>query len=131
MSIIKKIFSAGDLVKDSAQAVISGVDKSIYTNEEKADKFNELLKLYEPFKLAQRYLAVLISAVYLGVHLMIFALWVVDIFFIDGSHLESIQKIATWNNDALFYPFLTINAFYFSGGVINSAAARFAKKINN
>ena len=130
MSILTRILSADELVKDTAKGVISGVDKAVYTNEEKADDFKNLLTLYEPFKLAQRLIALTVTGVYLLIHILIFALRAIDLFWFDAKNANVLIELATWNNDALLYPFLVILAFYFSGGVINSAVARFSKKPN-
>lgn len=52
LSVFKNLFSG--------ETIAQGADKLVLTNEEKLDNFNVLLKLYEPFKLAQRYLALVV-----------------------------------------------------------------------
>lgn len=52
-STIKSIFSSEKVV----EGVSNGLDKMFLTNEEKLDNWERLLTLYEPFKLAQRLIA--------------------------------------------------------------------------
>ena len=65
--ILSKIFNPAKL----GEAIISGVDKAFLTKEEQIDYFKDMLKLYEPYKLAQRILAIMFSGIFLLVHLMI------------------------------------------------------------
>lgn len=65
MGIWSTLFSSGDTINKATDAVISAGDKIWYTEEEKAEMKMEygkflptLLKAYEPFKIAQRILAI-------------------------------------------------------------------------
>lgn len=122
MGLIGKLFNSTEVVED----VGSGVDKLFYTNEEKADNFFKLMQHYEPFKLAQRYLALLFTGVYLSIHVIVSLAWMA--FVLLDRETSELMQIAKWNNDNLFYIVLTITAFYFSGGVINGALKRFGNK---
>ena len=64
--ILGRIFNP----KRLGEALISGVDKAILTNEEKLDYMQKMLVLYEPYKLAQRVLAIMFSGAFLLVHLL-------------------------------------------------------------
>jgi len=64
--ILAKIFDP----KKLGNSIISGIDKSILTKEESVDYMKEMLKLYEPYKLAQRILAIMFSGCFLFVHLL-------------------------------------------------------------
>ncbi|PHR23612.1 MAG: hypothetical protein COA36_16915 [Desulfotalea sp.] len=102
------------------EGIGKGLDKMVDGQGDKAKRFSELLKLYEPFKLAQRYLAFMFAGVYLLSHLA-----AITVLYWDKELAELI-----WNhtNDNLLYIILTIVAFYFSGGVINGALKRLSKK---
>lgn len=115
MGILGKILNPEKLI----EGVGKGVDKFFDGQGDKATRFTELLRLYEPFKLAQRVLAFMFSGVYLFSHLL--ALGVM--------YWNKQLSIEIWNhtNDNLLYIVLTIVGFYFSGGVINGAVKRFAK----
>lgn len=62
MGILSKIFGAEDVVKDTVSAVSSGADKIWFTDEERSDAALRFLKAYEPFKLTQRYLSLILVA---------------------------------------------------------------------
>ena len=49
-TILGTIFGSKKVV----DASISGIDKLVFTNEEKADTHLKFLEAYKPFKLAQR-----------------------------------------------------------------------------
>lgn len=70
MSIWGTLFGSKNVIKQAANGIYNGVDKAFYTKEEKAQGFLELLKAYEPFKIAQRLLALVISIPYVVVWLM-------------------------------------------------------------
>jgi hypothetical protein len=118
MGIIGKIFSADKLV----ESVGNGVDKFFDGNGDKAQRFERLLGLYEPFKLAQRILALMFSGVYLLSHVLALAV----MFF--KPELSAI--IWERSNDNLLYIVLSIITFYFAGGVVNPALKRMQKRAN-
>lgn len=60
MNVFAKMFGS-DKVIDAAR---DGIDAMFYTEEEKQRQFGTLLKLYEPFKLAQRLLALIFCPPY-------------------------------------------------------------------
>lgn len=62
MGILSKIFGAEEVVKDTVNAVSKGADKLWFTDEEKSDAALKFLKAYEPFKLTQRYLSLILVA---------------------------------------------------------------------
>lgn len=115
MGILGKIISPEKLV----DGIGKGVDKFFDGQGDKAERFTELLKLYEPFKIAQRILAFMFTGVYLFSHLMALTILYWD--------KELSTLIWDKTNDNLLYIVLTIVAFYFSGGVINGAIKRFSK----
>lgn len=110
LGTIKKLFSA-DRVVDAA---IAGADKAFFTNEEKSDKFSLFLKLYEPFKIAQRFLAMTFCPPYM---LMIFITWFAS-FFTDVT-----QQAALLKGDIAVIVGV-IMAFYFGGGFVEGIIGR-------
>lgn len=121
--VIKSLFSPGDISK--------GIDAAVYTNEEKADNFKSLLGLYEPFKKAQRLLALTLSLPFVFIHLLAAFVWSVSSFF-DPCLAESVCKasqlvstatdLSTWNNETLGTPVALILGFYFGGGAVEGVA---------
>lgn len=104
MGWFTKLFSSAEVIKD----VSSGIDKAFYTDEEKAEGFAKLLQLYEPFKLAQRYLALIFAPAYALCAVTAFA----ASFFVDvTAQVELLSGM-------FGYIVLTIIGFYFGGGAV-------------
>lgn len=116
MGILGKILNPEKLV----DGIGKGVDKFLDGQGDKANRFTELLKLYEPYKLAQRVLSFMFVGVYLFSHLVALGTLYFD--------KELATEIWSNTNENLFYIVLTVAAFYFSGGVVNGAIKRFSKK---
>jgi len=111
MNFIKKLFSSSEVVKD----ISTGVDKAFYTEQEKAGGFAMLLKLYEPFKIAQRIVLLLVGVPYMlmwsatGVKVLLGYNIDDEIIFLSGP-------VGTI--------FLTIAIFYYGGGALEGVVNR-------
>lgn len=57
MGIWSNLFGTENVVNKVVDGIYDGLDASIYTAEEVVSDRKQLLKLYEPFKLAQRLIA--------------------------------------------------------------------------
>jgi len=68
MGIFSKLLGSDKVI----DAGINGIDSIFYTDEEKAENKKAFLKLYEPFKVAQRYLAIVFSIPYATMVLITF-----------------------------------------------------------
>jgi len=118
---VKSIFSPTILTK-AADAVISTGDALVYTNEERAIAYQKLLDtklkmlpLFEPFKIAQRYLATIFSINF------ILAFWVGVLIFFSGNKEQFDGYIQLVSAFSLGWIMLAIVTFYFGGGFLNSA----------
>jgi len=60
LNIFGKIFGSGKII----DAGINALDALVFTDEEKSKAKLTLLKAYEPFKIAQRYLALIFAAMF-------------------------------------------------------------------
>lgn len=114
--ILGKIFGSGDVIK-SGMALIDNLHTS--TEEEiaaKAKAKTDLLNAYAPFKLAQRYLALMFTAMFL----FIMANGVVGSLYgvIDMANVEAAKQFASemWLGEIM----LAIVGFYFGGGFADS-----------
>lgn len=122
--MLSDIFSVKSVNK-IVDGVYNGADKAFYTDEERADmevKMSEtkmkMLELYEPFKLAQRYLAFAFTINF------ILAFWVGTIlFFWLPTYLDGFLKLISVFQ--LGWIMLAIVSFYFGGGLMN----RFNSKV--
>lgn len=108
MGILAKLFGSDKII----QAGIDGIDAMVYTDEEKVTDKLSLLKLYEPFKIAQRWLMVIVSAPYMLCWVVTF---IATFFGVDTMHQEAMLEGSVGN------VFWTISGFYFGGGLVEGA----------
>lgn len=122
MSVFKKIFGTKEIVDNSFKAI----DKVFFTNEEKSENWINTLKAYEPFKISQRLIALIVCAVYVGMWVLSGVLLVLSIW-VSGLQDISIE-IAQKNKETLNTPFSIIIGFYFMGGATEGIISKFRKK---
>ena len=115
-SAIKSLFSSDNVVEN----ISKGVDKTFFTSEEKADHFQTLLKLYEPFRVAQRFLALIFSIPYAIAWFVTFIV----------SFFQDVTKQAELliSPDGIAPIVLMIVVFYFGGGAVEGVIRRFTDK---
>lgn len=127
MSFLGRLFGSDTVINKAAEGIYNGVDKALFTNEERAGHFLNLLKAYEPFKLAQRFLALTVTIPYVVTWLMC-ALMLVTAAFVDpdyGNQIAAAAKdLGSLNNDTLGVPVALVLAFYFGGGAVEGVVAR-------
>ena len=129
MGILSNIFGTGEVIKKGLELI----DEAWTSDEEKADnevkiieaKTNAkatLLNAYAPFKLAQRYLALMFTFVFLFIMMngVLGALYG----WVDMASVQEAKKFANemWLGEIM----ITIVGFYFGGGLAES----FKKKVN-
>lgn len=132
MGILSKIFGSDDVINKAADGIYNGIDKLVYTNEEKAEmrlkaaeQFLKLLKTYEPFKLAQRLLALTFAIPYIVVWVISAVLFVVGALVPELSNaIDASKELAKMNNETLGTPVAIILAFYFSGGMLEGVVSK-------
>jgi len=115
-AILAKILGSGDVVKQG----MSLIDDMVVTSEEeiaaKSKAKTDLLAAYQPFKLAQRYIALMFTAMFL----FIMANGVVGALYgvIDMENVEAAKDFASsmWLGEIM----LGIVGFYFGGGLAES-----------
>jgi len=116
MGIFSKMFGSEQII----EGAMSGLDKLVYTDEEEADmnlKRAELhirtLNAYEPFKITQRFLALMFSGAFL-----IAFLSAIVVSFMPSMTVQPIVDIVKtfWIGEIT----LAIISFYFGAGVVES-----------
>ena len=133
MNILKALFS-----KDQAiDSLSAGVDKAFYTKEEKSDDFIDLVKAYEPFKLAQRLLMLLLTVPFVLMIFISFLVFVASLFF-DPCILDNACKsdqfaagskaLLSMATDGLGEPMKWVVIFYFGGGAVEGIAKKVMNK---
>lgn len=128
MGFWSKLFGSENVVNKAVDGIYNGTDAVFYTDEEKAANFNRVLDLktkmlraYEPFKIAQRFIALFTGIPFVTIHVIVVLAWIVSIFTIGSSDaykfvFDQLKLVAEWNNATLGEPFGYIVIFYFLGG---------------
>lgn len=124
MSILGKILGS-DKALDSADNLVNkvstGIDKSVLTNEEVIDYKLSFLKAYEPFKLAQRLIALIVIPSFIFIVFLIIGLYIFGM--VDMGDL--IFELA---KETLATPFLVIISFYYAGGMLEGVVSKYKEK---
>jgi len=131
MSLWGTLFGSQSVIDNAAKGIYNGVDKAIYTSEEKALGFLDLLKAYEPFKLAQRLLALTVAIPYVTVWILSALMLAVSAFVEPGYGKqieEAARTLGELNNDTLGLPVALVLGFYFGGGAVEGVVSRFKGK---
>lgn len=137
MNFFGRLFGSDNVINKAADGIYNGVDKAFFTDEEKAAHFLNLLKAYEPFKLAQRMLMLIITIPFVFVWLICVALYVASLF-VDPQCVvypdiatecvnrldEGSRTLAKMNVDTLGQPAFIVLAFYFGGGAVEGVVSR-------
>ena len=111
IGIIGKILGS-DKVIESGLKLIDDMDTS--TEEEvkaKADAKTQLLQAYAPFKLAQRYLALMFGLTFLASYILVLAMTISG----QGDP-DAVTKVM--EQFSINYAMLIILGFYFGGGAV-------------
>ena len=139
MGIMSKLFGSDKVLS----AGISAIDKAFYTKEEQADDglkkigFKmQFMKLYEPFKVAQRFIALVTGIPFVVTHVLISIAWASSLFVIEDKErytfvVSELFKIAQMNNVTLGEPFGWIIIFYFAGGAGEGLIGKFMNRNQN
>jgi hypothetical protein len=116
-----KLFGDDKVVEKSFDLV----DNAFYTDQEKAENKSNILKFYEPFKLAQRYIAMTFCPIYAFAWILTFltellaALW--------GNTVNLINVYALLKGDMAIMVIIILT-FYFGGGALEGFIHRFKAK---
>jgi len=120
-SILAKIFGNGDVIKSGLE-LIDDIHTS--TEEEiiaKTKAKTDLLSAYAPFKIAQRYLAVMFSVTFLSCFVLVLGMTLYG----EGD-IESVKAIL--GDFYIGEIMLTIVLFYFGGGAFEGVTEKLKKK---
>lgn len=115
MSIFQKLLGSGDIVSKGIDLIDSFHTSETEAIEAKTKAKTDLLESYAPFKVAQRYLALIFGFTFVGSYIMVLTL-----FFLGRDIAEVQQIISAFKIDWIM---LTIVAFYFGGGAFESVIA--------
>lgn len=131
MSFIGRMFGSKKVVDTLTDAA----DAMFETTEEKSRAKLLFLKLYEPFKLAQRFALFIFGIPFVMIHVFVSGFWIY--FSVAPSSGElfdfrvaQLEKIAAMNNLTLGDPVAWILAFYFLGGAGEGIVKAWSARVN-
>ena len=117
MSLFKDLLGGGIISKGVDMA-----DEAFHTSEEKGKLKLILLKLYEPYKLAQRLIALAVTIPFVGLHIL-FSL--ADFAFVMSGHNPVCGELSQRNIDTLGEGWSWIMIWYFTGGMVEGGVRAF------
>jgi len=113
MAILGKILGSGDVISKGMELID---DMHTSTEEEikaKSKAKIDLMGAYAPFKIAQRYLALMFGGTFLGSYLIVLGMTISG--YGDPDAVTKVMEQFSIN-----YAMLIILGFYFGGGVVDS-----------
>jgi len=113
IGILGKILGSGDVIKQGLSLID---DMHTSTEEEVAIKSKakiDLMNAYAPFKLAQRYLALMFGGTFLGSYVIVLTMTITG-----HGDPDAVTKVM--EQFSINYAMLIILGFYFGGGVVES-----------
>ena len=110
MSILSKILGSGDVITKGFDLIDSFHTSEEEAIEAKSKAKTDLLAAYAPFKIAQRYIALIFTITFVSSFLLVLVLTIAGI-----GDLEAVRGVQ------IGYIMLMIVGFYFSGGMIEGA----------
>jgi len=112
-SVISKMLGSGDVISKGLDLIDSMHTSTEEEIKAKADAKSQLLQSYAPFKLAQRYLALMFTAVFLGMFVLVMGMTLAG-----QGDVDAVKQILGdfWIGEIV----LVIVSFYFGGGLAES-----------
>jgi len=110
MGILSTIFGSGDVISKGMDLIDDAFTSDVEIIETKTKSKTDLLLAYAPFKIAQRYLALMFGLSYLG------AFWLcIIMFFMDKDMSPIIEIMKVFSISIIM---TAIIGFYFGGGFV-------------
>ena len=116
MSIFKKLLGSGDIVSKGIELIDSFHTSETESIEAKTKAKTDLLESYAPFKVAQRYLALIFGFTFVASYVLVLVL------FFLGRDIAEVQEII--NAFKIDWIMLTIVGFYFGGGAFEGVIGK-------
>jgi len=116
MGILSQLFGTGEIISKGMDLIGKQFpgDAEMLAAQTKAK--TDLLSSYAPFKIAQRYLALLFGLTFVGSYLMVLGLH-----FTDQEMKDVLAILGTFKIDWIM---LTIVGFYFGGGAFEGVVSK-------
>lgn len=120
MSLWKRLFGDDTVVEKSFDLV----DNAFYTDQEKAENKSNILRFYEPFKIAQRFLAMTFCPVYCLAWFLVFTTELLSALWGNAVELDKVYSLLSGDMAIMVIIILT---FYFGGGAAEGLIERLRK----
>jgi hypothetical protein len=112
MSILNTIFGSGDVITKGLQLIDDMHTSDVEMIEAKTKAKTDLMTAYAPFKIAQRYLALMFGGTYILSYIMVIIMTFI------GKDTVAVQGILS--EFQIDWIMLSIVMFYFGGGLADS-----------
>ena len=117
IGVISKILGSGDVIKQGLQLIDDMHVSETEAVEARAKAKVDLLQSYAPFKVAQRYLALMFGGTFLITYVLVLVMTITG----QGDP-DAITKVM--EQFSINWAIMIILGFYFGGGVIDSVKAK-------
>ena len=121
MSFISSLFGSDKVI----DAGIDSIDAMVFTDEERSSAKMAFLKLYEPFKLAQRYIAMTFCPAYVLGWVLTFIVEIVDMFVDKNLDTKALYDLLQGDISLMV---TIILGFYFGGGAVEGVVGMMSRK---
>lgn len=117
LGVLGKILGSGDVISQGMKLI-----DDMHTSDEEAIAAKskakiDLMAAYAPFKIAQRYLALMFGATFLGSYMLVLGMTITG-----RGDPDAVTKVM--DQFTINYAMLIILGFYFGGGVVESIQQR-------
>jgi hypothetical protein len=117
LAVLGKILGSGDVISQGMKLI-----DDMHTSDEEAIAAKskakiDLMSAYAPFKIAQRYLALMFGATFLGSYMLVLGMTITG-----RGDPDAVTKVM--DQFTINYAMLIILGFYFGGGVVESIQQR-------
>jgi hypothetical protein len=112
MGILSTIFGSGDVISKGLDLIDDMHTSDVEMVEAKTKAKTDLMAAYAPFKIAQRYIALMFGGTYISTYFLVIIMTFV------GQDVTQIKDIL--KEFQIDWIMLTIVAFYFGGGLADS-----------
>ena len=112
MGILSTIFGSGDVIAKGIDLIDDLHTSDVEMIEAKTKAKMDLMQAYAPFKIAQRYIAVMFGGTYISTYLLVIGMTFM------GQDVTQVKDIL--KEFQIDWIMLTIVAFYFGGGLADS-----------
>ena len=117
LGVISKMLGSGDVISKGMDLIDSMNTSTEEEIQAKAKAKTDLLQAYAPFKLAQRYLALMFGLTFLGSYVLVLAMTISG----QGDP-DAVTKVM--EQFSINYAMLIILGFYFGGGAVEGFMER-------